>query len=801
MGAWQYVRSLVETDAPAKHRVDAALAAIGWAVVYLAVWITGERLATEPLVTQWQLLPLDALADDPIGSVWHLHIQPPLWNLAVGALARWSPASLAVSLQLLLLASGATLAAAVTATLRNLGATRGWAFGLTAVGTLNGGILLAGFRPQYELPVAAMLAGVVWLATVAPGPRSVRTLIGASALVTALVLTRSVYHPVLVVPVLGLLLWHHRARVDRRVILATAAIPVVLVGGWLGKNAVLFDTATMSSWSGMNLLRSVAPALEPEMIEDLHDDGTISGVAVVGPFGGVEDYEDLLPPCEPSSDDPVLTIEERAMPYDPDALVTIPSVANFNHECLLPAYAQASDDALAMAWAEPYRWLLAREWSLSNWFTVPTHPTDSALVDVANRLQNVTLGVVANPFVPASWQDDHFWVTGASISLVLALAAGLLVIAAIRRLKVRTICADRTPMVLGGFLVAWTFVVGVTFELGEQERFRLVTDPIAIALAGLVVLRWRAKLATRRAAAADGAERAPKPAADTQRRTVALAGAVIAVGVLLVNVRDGSPARTVVDQATAIAQVQAVRESAGVTTTETAPVTPSTAVDDPTTTAPAPQATTSSAAPTAAPSTTAPALALAATKPSCSYIAHIGDSNFGMAASRIYAHYEALGLPVLVNSGNGRGATTVTEGTTAVDAIAAVKETTSAEGRCWVLALSNADARQSMLDGTDPITSPRTIAEAVGGEPTLWIAPVMVSATTDWNLTATTAYELALREVASSRSNITVLDWPSIALQHLTEFQADGIHYKNPLYDLYVETITGKSAEIWEVQP
>ena len=792
----------METDAPANHRVDAALAAIGWAVVYVAIWITGERLATEPLVTQWQLLPLDALADDPMGSVWHLHIQPPLWNLAVGALARWSPASLAVSLQLLLLASGAALAAAVTATLRNLGAPRGWAFGLAAIGTLNGGILLAGFRPQYELPVAAMLAGLVWLATVVPGPRSVRTLVGASALVTALVLTRSVYHPVLVVPVLGLLLWQHRARIDRRVVLATAAIPVVLVGGWLGKNAVLFDTATMSSWSGMNLLRSVAPALEPEMIEDLHDDGTISGVAVVGPFGGVEDYEDLLPPCEPSSDDPVLTIEERAMPYDADALVTIPSVANFNHECLLPAYEQASDDALAMAWAEPSRWVLAREWSLSNWFTVPTHPTDSALVDVANRLQNVTLGVVANPFVPASWQDDHFWVTGASISLVLALAAGLLVISAIRRLKVRTICADRTPMVLGGFLVAWTFVVGVTFELGEQERFRLVTDPIAIALAGLVVLRWRAKLATRRAAAADGAERASKPAADTQRRTVALAGAVIALGVLLVNVRDGSPARTVVDQATAIAQVQAVRESAGVTTTEQAPVTSSTSTAaDPATTAPAPQATTSSAAPSAAPSTTAPALALTAAKPSCSYIAHIGDSNFGMAASRIYGHYESLGLPVLVNSGNGRGATSVTEGTTAVDAIAAVKSTTSAEGRCWVLALSNADARQSMLDGTDPITSPRTIAEAVGGEPTLWIAPVMVSATTDWNLTATTAYELALREVASSRPNITVLDWPSIALQHLTEFQADGIHYKNPLYDLYVETITKKSAEIWEVAP
>ncbi|HYD08681.1 MAG TPA: hypothetical protein VEA78_01155, partial [Acidimicrobiales bacterium] len=620
-----------------------------------------------------------------------------------------------------------------------------------------------------------------------------------SALLTALVLTRSVYHPALVVPALGLLLWHHRRHIDRRVVAVTAAVPVLLVGGWLGKNLVLFDTATMSSWSGMNLLRSVAPAVGPERIGRLHEDGEVSGIAVIGPFGGVEDYEDLLPACEPSSDDPVLSLEERAMPYDPDALVTIPSVANFNHECLIPAYEQASEDAIAMARAEPGRWLLAREWSLSNWFTVPTHPTSSEVVDVANRLQNLGLAVVANPLVPDAWEDDHFWVTGASISLVLLLATLLVVIAAIRRLKFRPFCADGTPMVLGGLLVAWTFAVGITFELGEQERFRLVTDPIAIALAGLLVLRWRATVKQQRAAAAEVAVDVPppppRPPGAIHGRSVALAGAVVAVGVLMVNLRDGT-VPPIVDQATAIAQVQAVREAAGSPAAST--TTPPTSAA-PTSTV-APPSSTPAVAPSGAATTTVPA-ATAPAKPTCSYIAHIGDSNFGMAASRFYAHYEALGLPILVNSGNGRGATTVTEGTTAVDAINTVKETTSAEGRCWVFAFSNADARQAMLDGRDPIFSPLTIADAVGDEPVLWIIPVMVSATTDWNLTATTAYELAMREVAASRPNITLLDWPTIALQHLTEFQPDGIHYTNSLYDLYVETITGAAADAWKVQP
>src|SRR5688500_18557271 len=202
---------------------------------------------------------MDVLRAHPFRSVWNLHVQPPLWNLLVGCIDRWSPLSLALSMQVVMVVSGSVLAACIASVLRTLGLSRGPVILLTALATLNGSILLLAFRPQYELPVAAMLAALVLLATRSPGLRSGRVLVLTSVTVTALVLTRSLYHPVVIPVVLGLVGWIHRERIGRRAVVAALAIPLALVGGWVVKNEVLFGRATLASWDGMNLLRSVAP--------------------------------------------------------------------------------------------------------------------------------------------------------------------------------------------------------------------------------------------------------------------------------------------------------------------------------------------------------------------------------------------------------------------------------------------------------------------------------------------------------------------------------------------------------------
>lgn len=776
---------------------ESLLAAAVFAASYVAVAVTGQRLSTQLLENQWQLLPLDVLRDDPFGSVWHLHVQPPLWNLAVGVLDRWSPLSLAVSVQLLLLVSGCVVAASLAAVLRAIGLGRGAALGITALATINGPVLLAGFRPQYELPVAAMLTGLLALAVRAAGPRSARTLVVASLVVTALALTRSIYHPVLVPVVLAIVWRRHAAHVSRRAVLVAVAIPLVLLGGWLVKNEVLFGRATLASWDGMNLLRAVSPAVDDDDLEQLRADGEI---ALDGFFLPLDDYAQVVPPCTPSRDHPAVTVASRSIVSGDDDLAPVEEVSNFNHECFLPVYDVARSDALAIARAHPDRWLLGRVWALNNWFELPTprQPNDSPLGTVVAKVTTVTFGGVAHPPIPSSW--DPFWVNHWTLSLSILAGTALLVVAAVRRLRELrgTPSADATVMVLGAVLAGWTLAVGVVAELGEQARFRAPTDPIVMALAAVLVLRW-----WQRRRAVDPAVPASTDAPSSgQRRHVAVAATAVLVGVGLVNVREGVPVRTVIDEATALAQVQAV--VASTTTTSSTTIAPGVVPSAPPVTAAAAAPVT--AAPAAAPSppptaapVSPPASVLTASRPQCDLVVHLGDSNLGMTISQFRSAYDDIGVAHVVDFSNGRGATTTVDGTTALQKIAEVRGSSPAEGRCWVIALSGADAMQSHLDGTDPRPTIAAIADAVGDEPAMWIPPVFTSATTEWNLVASTSYNVALGEVLAGRTNIGVFDWPSIALRHLDQFQPDGVHYTRELYVLLVDSVLDAVHDRWEI--
>ncbi|MEY3619339.1 MAG: hypothetical protein RL726_2037, partial [Actinomycetota bacterium] len=66
-------------------------AAAVWTVVYIVVWATGQRFDTRYLNYGWQLIPWDVLSNDPLRSVWYLHVQPPLWNAFLGGLAWITP--------------------------------------------------------------------------------------------------------------------------------------------------------------------------------------------------------------------------------------------------------------------------------------------------------------------------------------------------------------------------------------------------------------------------------------------------------------------------------------------------------------------------------------------------------------------------------------------------------------------------------------------------------------------------------------------------------------------------------------
>jgi hypothetical protein len=490
---------LVTTPA---RRAAAAAAAI-WLVIYVVVWATGQRFSTAYLDYGWQLVPWDVLSTDPIRSVWYLHIQPPGWNLVLGVSAWVSPFTDAITLQALMAAFGAVGAAFAALVARQLGLGEKAAVASSVVAMIHPEVLRGAFEPTYELPIAALLLVVVWGA----GRASRRTgaLVGVVVAVgaaTAVVLTRSLYHPLWLLAVVAFVAWRSWGRVPWRRMVLVAVVPVVLIGAWMGKNELLFDRPTLSSWFGMNLQRAVIPVLDGDELQAMFEAGEVSDVAMIGPFGAYELYEPVMPPCAPSHGHRSVAEATRTTnEYSP----------NFNFECYLPVFDQAGKDAWAVIRAHPDVWLEGRLWSLRTTFAVSGSPSESESVVMRGlaTAYSVLRVDVQGAISTLGWGTPIYGALVAKVDFGLLQVAAYVLLAGLAVWHLVVLLRRRSPdaeastvIVVSGFVSTWTVVVGAVGELGEQARFRTMTDPLVwvvmVAWAVTAVQRFRS---TRRASA------------------------------------------------------------------------------------------------------------------------------------------------------------------------------------------------------------------------------------------------------------------------------------------------------------
>jgi hypothetical protein len=461
----------------------------GWVIVYLLVCLTGGRFSTSYLDFGWQLVPWDVLSRDPLGSVWYLHVQPPLWNLALGTLAWTSPFTDAVTLQVFMAAIGAVGAGAAAVLAGSVGLGRRAATAVALVATVHPETLRTAFEPTYELAISTLLlitAAVFVRAANRPGAAVWYLLVGV---VTLVILTRSMYHPLWLLAVLGSVVLVTRRTLPWRTVLTGLVIPVILVGGWMLKNQVLFGEATLSSWVGMNMQRAVVPIVDADDLAAMYERGEVSEIAMIGPFGAYELYEGVLEPCRPRHDHPSVTeATRRTDAYSP----------NFNFECYLPLYEQAGRDARTVTSAYPGAWVEGRLWSLRTTFAVSDAPGSSPSIVLRSfdRVYRVLRVDVAGSISTTGWGSPiygelvapaRFGLTPIAASLLLIVGAGALAWRWVRG-RAGTIPA---VVVFAGGTVAWTVIVGSIGELGEQARFRTMTDALLWTVTLTLVVAWR----------------------------------------------------------------------------------------------------------------------------------------------------------------------------------------------------------------------------------------------------------------------------------------------------------------------
>lgn len=473
-------------------RAGARAAAI-WGLIYVLVCLTGQRFDPRYLGYGWQLIPWDVLSADPLRSVWYLHVQPPLWNLFLGGLARVSPFGDSMTLQVAMAVIGLVGAALAAELARALGLTRRWAVVVALIATANPEVMKGAFEPTYELATGVLLLAVVLvLSRLAAMGNTRRGLVLLAVLATATTMTRSLYHPVWAMALIVLGLWLVRRRIDRRTVLATLAVPVLVMGGWMAKNQFLFGEATLSSWFGMNLQRAVIPVLPRADLEKMYADGDVSEIAMIGPFGNYDMYVDSMPPCEPRHEH--RSVSEATRTTDQWS-------PNFNYECYLPIFSAAGDDAMAVIKEHPGVWLQGRMWSLRATFAVSTVPSESDSVvmralDTAFSILRLDMGGVLST---NGWGTPIYGWLEASVDfglLLIPLYSALILVGArvlVRRVRRRSLTTNDVAFVATSFTVAFTIVVGAVAELGEQARFRTMVDPLAtVAGSVLIVVLVRA---------------------------------------------------------------------------------------------------------------------------------------------------------------------------------------------------------------------------------------------------------------------------------------------------------------------
>ncbi len=478
---------------PTAWRAPAAIA-LAYLLSRLGFFLAGVRLNTIGIVGHQypQQLDLALLKSQPITSLWHLHSQPPLFNLVTGFLVRL-PVGLqqpAVVFAMLLL--GLVLVLSCYYLCIELGIPQWLAVALSVLVILDPAYVLYEGLFYYTYPTSALITftalclarylrtkGMVW-GILFVGSVSVVVLMNSTFQWVWLVLC--------IVPVAV------AVKRDWRKFLAVAAVPLLLVSFWYAKNAVLFSTYSTSSWLGMNLEKITTAQATSAERQSLVNEGTLTPiVALPAFFTSIPGYVPRY------SNHPLTGVAVLDQKTKSDG------TPNFNNINIISVANQYLKNDVGFIAARPKTY--AR--SVASAFTLFMVPSDQyficwhgeeKILPYVRAYDLLVEGQVYGTSIQTMWTDANQSSAPSAkhISVLAVMEIGatvcLLPILVWRRRR------NHAVMLTMGFIwVTTVYVLVVTnfVELGENNRFRFDLGPlplIALALSAMAVVhRIRSK--------------------------------------------------------------------------------------------------------------------------------------------------------------------------------------------------------------------------------------------------------------------------------------------------------------------
>ncbi|MCG8450523.1 MAG: hypothetical protein MI725_13220, partial [Pirellulales bacterium] len=364
---------------------------------------------------------------------------------------------------------------------------------LAAVMVLSPAFVLYENWLMYTFPAAAMLGASVFLLMRYVESGSTRWGVVFFATIALLALTRSLFHLAWALVIAGGLALYMRQGAKQ--VLLCAAVPLLVVAGWYGKNHYLFGTFSSSTWLGLGL-SNITTLMVPETeLEPLVDEGVLSPYALVSRYEATERL--FSGPDREGAHIPVLDNRRKST-----------GEYNYNYAGLIEINRKYTADAIETARRFPERYLEGV--ALANrLFFSPSSMNYYFLTE--NRVAAAPMEMVYNPIVfgakvlPTAVEQPHFGHSGkytvetnAGVLLVIGVpllflyAAGRTVYGLVRRGAVRPVETVVTAFI--AFNMLYIYLLGTLLELSENYRYRFLMEPLLVMLVGLLIVDvWRAR--------------------------------------------------------------------------------------------------------------------------------------------------------------------------------------------------------------------------------------------------------------------------------------------------------------------
>ena len=414
-------------------------------------------------------------------SIWYWHATPPMLNVIYGigmhAFGEYQSAFYSVLYHALGLLTGV----AVWLLTWKLGGSRIAAGIATGLVFFNPDFVLYQNWLMYEMPAVAFLTLAAWALYRYVETRSMKWAVALFSLLAALLLTRSVFHlacMVLIVGALALLCREHW-----RQVLTAAALPVLIVAGWYAKNLYQVGSFSSSTWMGLGFTNiSTLILTRPELLEMVQR-GEISALALVSRY---DDRELLFSATQgPPSGIPVL-----------DNKINSTRAYNYNYRPLVAFGRKYTEDGLKVIRSHPGAYVIGLTIANRLFFS-PNNVNPFFLLnnrDAALKVNRVLMPVLYGVRPRVQWVKipRYGFERGVEVpvhmSVPLAIAWLLVLGYGYMQMRSGLRAADRAvqarAIVIGFILLTclWVYALGTALELGENYRYRFLTDSLFMVL-------------------------------------------------------------------------------------------------------------------------------------------------------------------------------------------------------------------------------------------------------------------------------------------------------------------------------